>query len=786
MTKSISKQTSGITESQTETPESSPQPSTQDSKRKRSKPGSTLGKLLKPRLVLCFLLIAGTGLSAAWVESQRQRLIAELPDAQTLVNYAQPGSRLFKASDGSILLRQGTTIPKDLPLTAMPPQLVNAFLAAEDRRFYDHHGVDYPSIVRAIVTNLRAGEIVEGGSTLTQQLARIVFLSQERSFDRKVREALMAQKIEQSFSKSEILERYLNLVYLGAGAYGVTDAAWIYFSKEPKDLTLGEMATLAAMPPSPSVYSPLVDLPLAETQRNKVLSRMQEAGYITAAEMEKAQAEPLAVNPSPPKNSESPYPYFTSYVQKELDRLVEEGVLSADALSQGGLQIETTLNPEWQSVAEDIVLHVVERDGYYERFEQAAFVIIDPRTGSIPVMIGGMDFKNSEFNRVTQAHRQPGSTFKTFVYTAAIAAGFSPYRGYVDAPISIDGYTPKNYGGTFRGSVSMRDAITSSINTVALKTLLDVGFAPVIQIAKGMGIESDLQETYSLALGAWEVTLLELTSAYGTLANGGVHVPAHGISRILNRQGQVIFEAKTLKTTQAVDADSAAIVTWMLQDVVESGTGRAAGLDRPVAGKTGTSEKARDLWFIGYIPQLVAGVWLGNDDNSQTWGSSGTAAYLWGEVMRELVADLPVESFPDLPDLASHKGILEAVPIKPKGLKEGRSAIAEGADDSYSSDYGADYNSGYDSWDSGAESEEETFVEESPSEGSSGDEVSPEPDAAPLIPSDVTPADGVPWSGDVPIVDPAPGLPADETLPPPLDEPAPMPEPLPPSTEIPQ
>ncbi len=785
MTKSISKQTPGITESQAESPE--PHSQTQGQEEKRSKPG--LGKLrflLKPRVVLFLLLVAGTGLSANWVNNERQRLIAELPDAQTLVNYAQPGSRLFKASDGTILLRQGTTIPKDLPLTEMPPQLVNAFLAAEDRRFYNHRGVDYPSIVRAIVTNLKAGEIVEGGSTLTQQLARIVFLSQERSLDRKIREALMAQKIEQSFSKSEILERYLNLVYLGAGAYGITDAAWIYFSKDPKDLNLSEIATLAAMPPAPSVYSPLVDLALAEDQRNKVLSRMRDAGHITPAEAEQTQAQPLVLKPSPPKNSESPYPYFTDHVQKELDRLVEEGVLSADVLSQGGLQIETTLNPAWQALAEEIVLWVVERDGYYERFEQAAFVIIDPRTGGIPVMIGGMDFKNSEFNRVTQAHRQPGSTFKTFVYTAAIAAGFSPYRGYVDAPISIDGYTPKNYGGSFRGSVSMRDALTSSINTVALKTLLDVGFAPVIQVAKDMGIESELQETYSLALGSWEVTLLELTSAYGTLANGGVHVPAHGISRILNRQGEVIFEAKSLKTTQAVDEDSAAIMTWMLQDVVDSGTGRAAKLDRPVAGKTGTSEKARDLWFIGYIPQLVAGVWLGNDDNAQTWGSSGTAAYLWGEVMRELVVDLPVESFPELPDLGSHKGILTAEPVKPRGLKEGQAAVTQEDTGSFS-----DYGSDYDRWDAApadATAEENTDSETDSGEASSdpseplGDD--PAPDTEPLIPNDVGSEDGLPWSGDAPVVDPAPVV--DETLPPPLDEPAPMPEPLPPSTETPQ
>ncbi|MFZ9736571.1 MAG: transglycosylase domain-containing protein [Prochlorotrichaceae cyanobacterium] len=786
MTKSIPKQTSGITESQT-TSVGQSQPST-PARRKRSRKdqGSQqgrwgkLGFLFRPRFVLLALFLAGAGSAAFWVEQERQRIISDLPDAKALVNYAHPGSRLFKASDGSILLRQGATIPKDLPLADMPPQLINAFLAAEDRRFYEHSGVDYQSIVRAIVTNLRARRVVEGGSTLTQQLARIVFLSQEHSLDRKVREALLAQKIERNFSKAEILERYLNLVYLGSGAYGITDAAWIYFSKEPKDLTLGEIATLAAMPPAPSIYSPLINLDVAQAERNKVLSRMEEQGHITTAEAAQAKAEPLVLNPSPPRNSKSPYPYFTSYVQKELDRLVEDGFISADALSQGGLEVETTLNPEWQALAEEIVAWVVERDGYYERFEQAAFVIVDPHSGGIPVMIGGMDFSDSEFNRVTQAYRQPGSTFKTFVYTAAIAAGFSPYKGYVDAPITVDGYKPKNYGGTFRGSVSMRDAFTFSINTVALKTLLDVGFEPVLKIAKDMGIESELQDTYSLALGAWEVNLLELTSAYGTLANAGVHVPAHGVSRILNRQGEVIFDAASLKTTQAVDADTAAIMTWMLQNVVDGGTGRPARLSRPVAGKTGTSEKARDLWFVGYIPQLVAGVWLGNDDNSRTWGSSGTAAYLWGEVMRELVADLPVEEFPRLPDLASHQGSIEAVPVKPRRIKEG-TASEESDQESF--------GSSEDSYDGTPEDS-----------GSEGDEFAPSGDAAdpasspdgsddfsddpvPLIPSTITPEDGIPWSGDAPVIDPGPIVPVDETLPPPLDEPAPMPEPLPPSTE---
>lgn len=793
MTKSIPKQTSEITEAQSENSTEQSQGGRRvgqsRGRRSPSSPGVyrrlvtllSQSRSLNSRVLLLVLVIFGTGVGLVWAKGQRERIIAELPDPQSLLTYAQPGSRLLKAADGSILLQLGATPPQDSSLAKIPSKLVEAFVAAEDQRFYQHNGVDYPSILRAIVANLKAGKIVEGGSTLTQQLARIVFLNQDQSIDRKIKEALMAQKIEGRFDKSQVLERYLNLVYLGSGAYGVTDAAWIYFSKSPRDLTLAEMATLAAMPPAPSVYSPLINPDLAMRERNKVLARMQDQGYLTAEEATLAQKQPLVVNPADPPHTESPYPYFTSFIEKELDRLVDEKLLSETALAQGGLVIETTLNPEWQALAQEIVLWIVNRDGQYERFEQGAFVIIDPRTGAIPVMIGGMDFQNSEFNRVTQAHRSPGSTFKTFVYTAAVASGFSPQKTYVDAPLTVDGYTPKNYGGTFRGTVSIADALTYSVNTVALKTLLDVGFEPVLTVAKQMGIKSDLQETYSLALGASEVTLLELTSAYGALANEGVHVPSHGITRILNSQGQVLFEANAEEPTVAIDKDTAAIVTWMLQNVVERGTGRAAKLgDRPVAGKTGTSEGARDLWFIGYIPQFVAGVWLGNDNNAPTWGSSGTAAYLWNEVMRELLVDIPVEKFPELPNLASHKGTLEANPIKPNRVQAG----AENNSDRFEA---FDSESSWEPEDTSrwqpddpapesvnVEDSSETIDEEATAPDNSS-EAPPESDPAsqgePIVP------EGIPYSGDQPVVYPAPS----DELPPPIDEPAPMPDPLPPS-----
>ncbi|UZQ53456.1 PBP1A family penicillin-binding protein [Trichothermofontia sichuanensis B231] len=608
-------------------------------------------------VILAILGVGATPVALRWYWLQLQ---AELPDSSEVLTFVRDGTLTIVAEDDTVLHQIGPISREQLSIRQLPPQVVQAFIAAEDRRFYQHDGVDYWSIVRAIITNALAGEVVEGGSTITQQLARIVYLDQEKSLNRKFREALLAQKLEQEIPKAELLERYINLVYLGSGAYGVADAAWIYFSKSVDELTLPEIAMIAGMPPAPSVYSPLVDPIAARQQRDRVLARMQEAKFITAAEAEAAMAAPLQLNPAPPKNFNSQAPYFTSYVQKEMARY-----LTPEQIEAGGLTIETTLNAQWQEQAEKVIADTIALDGPAEGFTQAALVAIDPRTGEIKSLVGGSDFSKSQFNRATQAQRQPGSTFKTFVYTTAIATGKSPNQGYEDASFRIDGYEPQNYGRTFRGWVSMREALAASINVVAVKVLVDVGFEPVINVAKAMGIESPLAATYSLALGASEVNLLELTSAYGTLANQGKRIPAHGIRRITNWRGEVLFDASTaFKPKQAVDADTAAIVTWMLESVVQGGTGRAAALGRPVAGKTGTSEKARDLWFVGYIPQLVTGVWLGNDDNTPTYGSSSTAAYNWRLFMEPIVKDLPVEAFPNLPPLEGRQGTIKAQPVR--------------------------------------------------------------------------------------------------------------------------
>ena len=613
-----------------------------------------------------------------------------LPDKAQLNAVLREQTLTIKAADGTILQQQGETAREQLKLEQIPDNLKKAFIASEDRRFKQHNGFDPQGIVRAGLNNLRSQGVVEGASTITQQLARILFLKQEQTIWRKLKEVRLAQKMENELTKDQILERYLNLVYLGGGAYGVADASWVYFSKSPDQLSLAQMATIAGLAPAPSLYAPDKNPEAAKRRRNLVLQRMQEDKIITPEQRQAAVQEPLTLKTSLPKRVQVESPYFTSYIQKELPKYVSPNVLKSE-----GLVVETTLNPTWQKVAEEAVAKTLRNQGRWENFKQAAMVAIDPRSGEIKAMVGGKDFGKNQFNRVTQAQRQPGSTFKGFVYATAIASGKSPYDSYEDAPFVVDGYEPKNYSEKFRGSMNIRDALTRSVNIIAVKVLIDVGFTPTIKLAHDMGIKSELKPTYSLALGSNEVNLLELTSAYGSFATQGLHTEPHGITRILNRQGKVIWSAN-FKSKRALDADSAAIMTWMLRNVVEEGTGGAAQLgNRPVAGKTGTSDEARDLWFIGYIPQMVTGVWLGNDDNRPTYGSSGSAAYTWHEFMEKAAEGMPVEKFPKRPKLEGRKGTIKAQSIKPKQVlnhsisddddSEGESSTNSNSEDSGSS-----------------------------------------------------------------------------------------------------
>jgi penicillin-binding protein 1A len=656
----------------------SPNPKNRTPKRPPGPPNpaaETFKKLLKVGPMAGILFGLGSVGTWIWCDRQLTLLDQSLPDPTQVVTFARPGTITIKAANGTILQQIGPVTHDKLKLSQLPDGLVNAFIAAEDHRFYEHNGVDAQGIVRAMGVNLTQGEVVEGASTITQQLARTVFLTQAPTLERKIREARLAQKIEQEMVKNDVLEHYLNLVYLGSGAYGVGDAAWVFFSKTVDQLTLPEMATIAGMPAAPSEYSPIVSPELARRRRNLILDRMADLEFITQDEADQAKDSLLGTNPSLPKRLNVRLPYFTSYIEQELPKFV-----SAEEIEQGGLIVETTLDMKMQEHAEASVAEALENQGYWQNFDNAALVSIDPRSGEIRAMVGGLNFKENQFNFATQAKRQPGSTFKGLVYTAAIASGMSPTDSYEDKPIKIGNYQPKNANGRNVGWVSLDTALTQSINTVAIQLIGDVGFEPTIALARDMGIESDLEEVYALALGAYEVTLLEMTSAYGTLANEGKHQTAHGIRKVRNQAGDVLYDYSTEgKPRQAVDADSAAIMTWMLRHVVTSGTGTPAQLpDRPVAGKTGTTDNSRDLWFIGYIPQLVTGVWLGNEDNTPTYGASTTAAGVWRDFAVEATKGMEVIDFPELPSFSYREASIERKPAG-QGIQNASTRNAQNA-----------------------------------------------------------------------------------------------------------
>jgi penicillin-binding protein 1A len=691
--------------------------------------------------------------SVLGVDAGRRYLIRQLPDAREVKSFLRPGTLTILSTDGYVLQKIGPATREKLRLQQIPPMLQKAFLAAEDRRFYQHGGIDYWGIVRASYRNLLSRGVVEGASTITQQLARIVFLNQEKTLGRKLQEALMAQKLEDQLSKTEILENYLNLVYLGSGAYGVADAAWVYFSKPVQDLSLGEMATIAGLPPAPSLYSPLVNPQFAKERRNLVLQRMGEAGFISSAQLAAAEQEPLKLKPGFPKYSQSLAPYFTSYVRQELPKYV-----SPEALEYGGLTLKTTLYYSWQKLADRIM-----KESLGGSVSEGALTAIEPQTGAIRTMVGGADFGDSQFNRAVQAQRQPGSTFKMFVYAAAIASGISPEKTYVDEPIRIGSYAPKNYGNRYRGPMSMTQALTNSVNIVAIKILRDVGFHPVIDLARRMGIRSRLEPFYSLALGSLEVNLLELTGAYGALANQGRFVPPHPIASIQDYRGRDIYQSKAdrqLQAVQALDPGNTARMTRMLTNVVNEGTGAPAALgDRSVAGKTGTSEKARDLWFVGFIPQLATGVWLGNDENYPTGGSSGEAAYVWYRFMRAASQTIPVADFPRPPDK-------QVATIKAEPIRDRMRVSAPPPDDEYGGYRRDSYSGGGGYYDPGNRYDSSGQSSESGSSGYSDSyqepysEPAPEPALAPAQePAAPPPAAAAPVAPTEPVAPAAPASP---------------------------
>ncbi|OQY39882.1 hypothetical protein B6228_02515 [Candidatus Atribacteria bacterium 4572_76] len=527
-----------------------------------------------------------------------------------------------------------------VPLSKIPSHLINATIAIEDSDFYKHKGISLRGIVRAqwenfknIILQLNKEAKPHGGSTITQQLAINTFLTREISLNRKLKDMLLALQIERSFTKDEILEMYLNEIYFGHGAYGVQSAAKMYFNKNVQDLNLAECALLAGIPRGPSYYSPILNQEVSLKRRNIILNRMYKLGYISKEDMEKAKQSPLELDYNN-KRDKFVAPYFSTFI---LSQLLEE--YGANVVYKGGLKIYTTLDLEMQYFAETAL---------QESGHEGAIIAIEPQTGYIKAMVGGKDFEESKFNRATQAYRQPGSAFKPFIYLTALDNGFTPSNIIEDSPVTFkNGWSPENYEKEFSGPVTLREAFEHSINVVGVKLLEQVGIKKVINYSHKAGITSELRSDLSLALGTSEITPLEIASAYATIANLGVKVDPVSIIRIEDNKGKIIKENIAQKK-KVFKEETCYVLINMMKGVIERGTGWNAKIGRPAAGKTGTTNDFVDAWFIGFTPELVTAVYIGNDDrkplgNKMTGGV--VAAPIWAKFMKNALKNNEKKDF---------------------------------------------------------------------------------------------------------------------------------------------
>jgi penicillin-binding protein 1A len=582
-------------------------------------------------------------------------------------------STLLYDKNGQIITEIGLQNRIPVKLSAIPLEVQNAFLAAEDVRFYEHIGVDPRAIARALYHNLRGGGIQEGGSTITQQLAKNCFLTPEQTLKRKIQEAILALEIERHYRKQEILELYLNHIYFGEGAYGIQAAAKTYFDKDVSELTLSEGALLAGLPKAPSLYSPIRNPEAAINRRNVVLDSMARYGFITAAAAQAAKAEPLNLKPGKVAGKKYPYSYFVDYVT---DELVER--YGVNQVFRGGLKVYTTLDPRIQEIAEQALADPKNfppsyRDAAGQLEPQGAVVVIDPHTGQIRALVGGREYTHQRgLNRATDIHRQPGSAFKPIIaYAPAIEyLGYGPATVVDDVPVQFGGYQPKNYDGQYRGLITLRTALTHSINIPAVKLLNSVGLQKAINFASRFGFEfSPGNEGLSLALGGLHkgVTPLQMAQAYAAFANQGVYVTPTAITRVETRNGVVLDEFKP-KMVRVMKPTTAYLITDMLRSAVEYGTGTRARLgSRPVAGKTGTTDDSKDIWFCGYTPELVAVVWIGHDIPREMPREYGGRypALIWHQIMSKALQGTPIQNF------ARPPGIVVATVDKKSGLLPG-------------------------------------------------------------------------------------------------------------------
>ena len=556
--------------------------------------------------------------------------MSQLPSYQELIRRDDLGQMIrVRANDGTVIVSLGPSFGEWLSYNEIPPIMREAMIAVEDRRFQSHPGVDPIGIARAVKVRVDRGSWVQGGSTITQQLARNIFLTNNRTFGRKVKEAILALALERRFSKEQILELYLNRVYFGGGAYGIDAASRRFFGHSAEELSLSEAAIIAGLVKAPSNYSPTADAEAARDRAEVVIGLMRENGTISASEAAAAAPAEVKLVPTPKQNSVR---YFTDWALPQLDMLIDETVAPID--------VWTTLDLDMQRSADQAI------NANTPAGAQGALVALD-RGGAVRAMVGGRDYVTSLYNRATQATRQPGSSFKLFTYLAALEAGYAPGDVVVDEPVTINGWTPRNSSRSHSGAVTIREAFARSINTIAAKLGQEVGFRTVADMAQRFGITTEVNTHPSMVLGTSDVRLIDMTRAFASVAQKGVAVVPYGIRRVTTAEGELLYEHQVDESRVLVAPWVAAQMTDLLQAAVMTGTGRAAQIGRPVAGKTGTTSSNKDGWFIGFSSGLTTGVWMGRDDAKALPGLQGgrAPAGAFHDFMVKAVADRPVENF---------------------------------------------------------------------------------------------------------------------------------------------
>ena len=579
-------------------------------------------RLLKIGIISALLLLMVVGIFVAIARGE----IESFEDLK-----ASPNGQMIRvrAADGSIIQSLGPSFGRWLTVEQLPDEMTGAMIAVEDRRFYMHPGVDPIGITRSFWVRFQRGYWAQGGSTITQQLARNVYLNNNREFGRKVREWILALAMETKFSKAQILELYLNKVYFGGGAYGVDAASRRFFDHGAEELSLAEAAIIAGLVKAPSRYSPTADAKAALGRATVVVEVMQDAGMITAAEAASVKPAQVKLAAAPPQDSVR---YFTDWVLPQLDGLVDE--------TEKPIDVWTTLDLKMQRAATAAIAANAPRG------TQGALVSID-RDGAVKAMVGGTDYVTSNYNRAVTSVRQPGSAWKLFVYLTALESGFRPEDKIVDEPVEIDGWSPKNSGGNYAGEITVRTAFAYSKNTVAAKIGNEVGTSSIANMARRFGITTPINTLPSMVLGTSEARVIDMTRAFAAVAAKGRSITPFGISKVTNIDGEVLYKAKPVNSVQLVEPWVAGGMTDLMQTAVATGTGRAANIGRPAAGKTGTTSSNKDGWFLGFSSGLTTGVWMGRDDARAVGGLEGgrAPAQAWAAFMRVAVSGRPVENF---------------------------------------------------------------------------------------------------------------------------------------------